>query len=353
MNKTVRDALNSRTAAYSAGLISGNMEEYKAASYGVRRAVKEAKRRYGEKIETQFQQSDSRTLWQGLRTITDYRSPPSRLVSADASLATELNTFYARFEAAAGNANSANDAISATGVTSMQTELVGTQRPLIIRESDVRRAFRRVNTRRAAGPDGIAGRVIKACADQLAPVFTVIFNLSLTQCIVPACFKQSVIVPVPKKNQPACLNDFRPVALTSVVMKCFERIIRDFITSSLPDSMDPLQFAYRHNRSTDDAITYLLHTTLTHLDAGRSNYVKMLFVDYSSAFNTIIPSTLTIKLENLGLHPSLCHWISNFLTDRTQAVRSGRRFRALKAKTERMRRSFFPQAIRVLNENSI
>ncbi|KAK1805735.1 hypothetical protein P4O66_001999 [Electrophorus voltai] len=106
-------------------------------------------------------------------------------------------------------------------------------------------------------------------------------------------------------------------------MKCFENLVRDFITSSLPASMDPLQFAYRHNCSTDDAIAHLLHTTLTHLDEGRGNYVKMLFVDYSSAFNTIIPSLLTTKLEDLGLHTSLCNWISNFLTDRPQSVRVG------------------------------
>ncbi|KAK1795636.1 hypothetical protein P4O66_001129 [Electrophorus voltai] len=87
--------------------------------------------------------------------------------------------------------------------------------------------------------------------------------------------------------------------------------------------MDPLQFAYRHIRSTDDAIAHLLHTTLTHLDKGRGNYVKMLFVDYSSAFNTIIPSLLTTKLEALGLHTSLCDWISNFLTDRPQPVQVG------------------------------
>ncbi|KAK3514614.1 hypothetical protein QTP70_021524 [Hemibagrus guttatus] len=41
-------------------------------------------------------------------------------------------------------------------------------------------------------------------------------------------------------------------------------------------------------------------------------------------FNTIIPSTLTTKLEHLGLSPSLCQWISNFLTGRPQAVRIGR-----------------------------
>ncbi|KAK3533028.1 hypothetical protein QTP70_006217 [Hemibagrus guttatus] len=108
-------------------------------------------------------------------------------------------------------------------------------------------------------------------------------------------------------------------------MKCFERLIRDFITSSLSDTLDPLQFAYRPNCSTEDAIAHLRHTALRHLDSRKGNYVKMLFVVYSSAFNTIIPSTLTTNLEILGLSPSLCRWISNFLTDRPQAVRVGKR----------------------------
>ncbi|KAK1793671.1 hypothetical protein P4O66_012036 [Electrophorus voltai] len=131
-----------------------------------------------------------------------------------------------------------------------------------------------------------------------------------------------IIGPDLTSPRPSGLNDYRPVALRSVV-KCFEKLARDFITSSPPASMDPLQFAYRHNRSTDDAIAHLLHTTLTHLDKGRGNYVKMLFVDYSSAFNTIIPSLLTTKLGDLGLHTSLCDWIFNFLTDRPQSVRVG------------------------------
>lgn len=96
------------------------------------------------------------------------------------------------------------------------------------------------------------------------------------------------------------------------------------ITSFLPDTLDSLQFAYRPNRSTYDAITHFLHTALYHLDKRRGNYVKMLFVDYSSAFNTIIPSKLTLKLENLGFSQTLRQWIYNFLSDRPQAVRVGR-----------------------------
>ena len=42
----------------------------------------------------------------------------------------------------------------------------------------------------------------------------------------------------------------------------------------------------------------------------------MLFIDYSSAFNTIVPTKLNIKLEALGLNPSLCNWLLGFLTGR-------------------------------------
>ena len=49
----------------------------------------------------------------------------------------------------------------------------------------------------------------------------------------------------------------------------------------------------------------------------------MLFIDYSSAFNTIVPSKLIIKLEVLGLNPTLCNWVLDFLTGRPQVVKVG------------------------------
>ena len=67
------------------------------------------------------------------------------------------------------------------------------------------------------------------------------------------------------------------------------------------------------NRSIDDAIALTLHTALSHLDK-KNMYVRMLFEDYSSAFNTIVPSRLDIKLWDLGLNSSLCSWILNFQT---------------------------------------
>ncbi len=164
--------------------------------------------------------------------------------------------------------------------------------------------------------------MLKACAFQLAGVFTDIFNLSLSLSVVSSCFKKSTIVPIPKKNKITCLNDWRPVALTPIFSKCFEKLVRDYICSVLPASLDPLQFAYRSNRSTDDAIAFTLHTALSHLE-NKNTYVRMLFVDYSSAFNTIVPATLVAKLQTLGLNRSLCSWILDFLTGRIQVVRMG------------------------------
>ncbi|KAI4882184.1 hypothetical protein NFI96_024767 [Prochilodus magdalenae] len=153
----------------------------------------------------------------------------------------------------------------------------------------------------------------------LTGVFTEI-NLSRSLSFVPACFKLDTIVPVPKAAKITTLNDWCPVALTSIISKYFEKLVKDFICSSLPATRDPLQFAYRQNRSTDDAIALTLHPALPHLDK-KNTYVRMLFVDYSSAFNTIVPSRLDIKLRDLGLNSSLCSWILNFLTDRRQVVK--------------------------------
>ncbi|KAI4902911.1 hypothetical protein NFI96_020436 [Prochilodus magdalenae] len=94
------------------------------------------------------------------------------------------------------------------------------------------------------------------------------------------------------------------------------------ICSSVPATMDPHQFAYRSNRSTDDAIALTVHSALTHLDR-KNTCVRMLFIDYSSAFNTIIPAKLIPKLTDLGLNSHLCNWILDFLTGRPQVVRVG------------------------------
>ncbi len=302
INSDVRAALSAWTSAFK----SGNFDDRKQASYDLRKSIKAAKRQYKNKVEEQFNTNNARSMWQGINNITDFKGNKPATVNTAASLLDELNLFYARFEAH-----------NTTHTESAPTAVAEEVSAISISVADVTRSFRQVNIHKAVGPDGIPGRVLQACAFQLVGVFTDIFNLSLSLTVVPLCFKKSTIVPIPKKNKITCLNDWRTVALTPIFSKCFEKLIRDYICSVLPASLDPLQFAYRSNRSTDDAIAFTLHTGLSHLE-NKNAYVRMLFVDYSSAFNTIVPATLVAKLQTLGLNRSLCSWILDFLTGRSQ-----------------------------------
>ncbi len=258
INSDVRAALSVLTSAFK----SGNFDERKQASYDLRKSIKAAKRQYKNKVEEQFNTNNARSMWQGINNITDCKGNKPATVNIAASLPDELNLFYARFEAH----NPAHTESTPAAVAEEASAIS-------ISGADVTRSFKRVNIHKAVGPDGIPGRVLRACAFQLAGDFTDIFNLSLSLSVVPLCFKKSTIVPIPKKNKITCLNDWRPIALTPIFSKCFEKLIRDYICSVLPASLDPLQFAYRSNRSTDDAIAFTLHTAL--FLTGRSQVVRM------------------------------------------------------------------------------
>ncbi len=310
VDRTIRDAVNHRTAAYNAGILSGNMSEYKASCYALRRAVRTAKRRYRERIESHFQLNDSRRMWQGLKTICSSGNNSSAEVRADPLLTEELNTFYGHFEC--------NGGATLPIIGSGSSRQCSDDHVITLSEDEIRRELKSVNVRKAAGHDWISGRVLRSCADQLAGLFTSVFNESLATSVVPTFFRKYVIIPVPTNSKPSCPNDYRPVALTSTVMKVFERLLKNHICSSIPATLDPLQFAYRPNRSTDDAISQVLHSSLTHIDSKNGNYVRLLFIDYSSTFNTIVPTKLAVKLSDLGED-----WIQDFLTARPQVVKVG------------------------------
>ncbi|KAK3524892.1 hypothetical protein QTP86_011310 [Hemibagrus guttatus] len=143
-----------------------------------------------------------------------------------------------------------------------------------------------------------------------------------SQATVPTCLKTITIIPVPGHSSAECLNGFRPAALIPIVMKCFEMLVLSHLIVCLPPTLDSHQFAYRPNRSTEDAISTAIHLALTDLDTNNT-YIRMLFIDFSSAFNTVIPSKLITELSDLGVCTSLCSWIMDFLTNRPQSVRLG------------------------------
>jgi hypothetical protein len=129
----------------------------------------------------------------------DYKKKTSPVADQDVLLPDRINNFFVRFE---------DNTVPLTLPATKTCRLSFTA-------ADMSKTFKRVNPCKAAGPDGIHSRVLRACADLLAGVFTDIFNQSSSQSAVPTCFKRTTIVPVPKKAKVTELNDNRPVALTT------------------------------------------------------------------------------------------------------------------------------------------
>ena len=74
------------------------MAENKQCTYFLRKAIKQEKCQYMDKVELQFNGSDMRGMWQGLQTITDYKKKISYITNTNFLLPDKLNTFFARFE---------------------------------------------------------------------------------------------------------------------------------------------------------------------------------------------------------------------------------------------------------------
>ena len=104
------------------------------------------------------------------------------------------------------------------------------------------------------------------------------------------------------KNRNPCLNYYCLIALTSVVMKCFERIILHQLMKHTKRHLDPHQFAYTHPEKT-------------------GSFVRILFIDFSSALSTIQPHLMASKLLKLDVNPRMILWIVDFVVNRSQTVR--------------------------------
>ena len=106
---------------------------------------------------------------------------------------------------------------------------------------------------------------------------------------------------------------------TGCLMKCLERLIRKSLLLYIQPTMGKYQFAYQSGRSPTDACTLLQQPVVDHIDEPKT-YARMLFMDYSSVFNTIIPSRLINCLTSLGVEENLLKLVIEFLLNRTQRV---------------------------------
>lgn len=107
------------------------------------------------------------------------------------------------------------------------------------------------------------------------------------------------------------------------MFKSFERLVKRYLETKTQHLLDPLQFTYQSNKGVDDAILTLLHIVYSHLEDSK-NHVRILFADFLSAFNTILPTVLVERLTTeFYLDGGMIMWLRDFLRNRVQRVSVG------------------------------
>ncbi|TWW68204.1 hypothetical protein D4764_19G0000020 [Takifugu flavidus] len=228
----------------------------------LKRSLKESKDAYRKKLEERLERNQTRDVWSGMRTITGFQKKGIRSADGNVDQANELNQFFNRAPNTSANFFSLPPADTLHGSQHVTHPPTG----LSFTSGQVRRELERLNQRKAAGPDGISPRVLRNCSRQLCGILQHLFNQSLHLQRIPVLWKTSCLVPVPKKTHPVAPSDYRPIALTSHIMKVMERLVLSHLRPLVSPFQDPLQFAYQPKVGVDDAVIYLLQRAYSSLD---------------------------------------------------------------------------------------
>ena len=191
---------------------------------------------------------------------------------------------------------------------------------LTFTEDDIIKAIDGISENAAPGPEGFPAILLKKCRQELASPLYQIWRQCLDEGITPTTLKKSKIVPIHKGDSTALPKNYRPVALTSHLIKLFEKIIRQHIVNYLDQHnlFNSSQHGFRAGRSCLSQLIAHYDKVLSLLDQGQN--VDVIYLDFAKAFDKLDFNITLTKLKLLGIDGKVGKWIHSFLTNRFQSV---------------------------------
>ena len=186
---------------------------------------------------------------------------------------------------------------------------------------DFKTTIKELKSTSATGPDGIPAILLLKCAEPISIAMSIFWNKSMEKShIPPESLKFSMIAPIHKGKTKSDPANYRPVALTSHLIKVYEKVLRNKITEHIEsvNGFNKNQHGFRKGRS---CLTQLLahHDNIINLLEEGGN-VDVVYLDFAKAFDKVDHKIVLAKVQKLGIQGKLLQWINEFLTNRTQSV---------------------------------
>ncbi|KAF2346909.1 Reverse transcriptase domain [Trinorchestia longiramus] len=169
----------------------------------------------------------------------------------------------------------------------------------------------------ATGHDDIHNEHLKHMPDNYKTWLLQLYNKSLQSGMLPTIWQPAIIIPLPKPNKPlTSVDSYRPIFLLSCVQKLMERRIVSRLIFFLEQKgvFRKTQGGYRRRLSAIHQVTKLeaaIRSTLVN-----KSIMVCLFVDFSSAFDTVWPMGVLYKLSRCGVRGTMLRWLQAYLKDR-------------------------------------
>lgn len=306
-------------AAWQASNLPDDHDTYKAARNAYIAAMRDRKIAHASDTVRRIDTLSGRPWWQSVNLILGRGSKDSipPLVVDDTVVpdpADKANLLNDRFAAKATVDD--NDRASPDVPPSTTSAL----RQIRFQPKIVRRLLSRVDTTKSPGLDGISGRILKECAGVLCYPAARLFQRSFDQGVFPSAWKVAKVCPVFKKGNRTDPANYRPVALLSLLSKVFEQYIGFELTRHLERNhlLSDHQFGFRKAHSTLHPLMIMHQLAADCLD--RSQELCLAALDIAGAFDSVWHRRLIQKCESLGITGTLLHFLSDYLSGRSQCV---------------------------------
>jgi ribosomal protein S16 len=190
----------------------------------------------------------------------------------------------------------------------------------IVTPFEICKIIKGMAAKNSVGHDEIPIVIIKKNIDLLQEPLAHLYNKCYNQGIFPDQFKIAKIIPIYKKGPKNNPKNYRPISLLPTLSKIFEKVIKIRLIRhlSINKILSDRQFGYKVGVSTGDAINSLINDIVIALNNKMK--VAALFLDLSSAFDTVDHQILLRKLEHYGLRGKTLHLLHSYLKNRQQYV---------------------------------
>ena len=161
---------------------------------------------------------------------------------------------------------------------------------------------------------------MKRTAEVLARRLSVVFRRLLRLGIFPVCWRVANVTPIPKGPPSSSASIYRPISLTPILAKVFERPVSVRLGRFMEcrGLLPTTQFAYRKGLGTCDALLCVAHTLQSALEMGQE--ATTVQIDISADFDRVSYQRILFKLCSVGVGGSVLSVLTQFLSNWSQYV---------------------------------